>query len=150
MRLGELCTREVVVVGRDESVQAASRLMRDHHAGDVVVVEERQGRRVPVGILTDRDIAVEVVALEVDPHQVSVADVMSADLVSLGSDADLFEATSRMRQHGVRRLVVTEGEALVGLVSLDDAIDLLAEEMSNLARVSGREREVEAHRRQRP
>jgi len=68
MQAGEICNREVIVVERGVSVRKAASLMRQYHVGDLVVVEERAGTRVPVGILTDRDIAIVVVAMGVDPE----------------------------------------------------------------------------------
>jgi len=148
MMIGELCTRDVVVTGRDESVLTAARLMREHHVGDVVVVEERGGRRVPVGILTDRDIVLEVMALEVPPEAVTAGDTMSAEPVTMSADADLVDATALMRERGVRRLLVVDDEqALVGILTVDDVLDVVAEEMNNIARLLYRQREHEASAR---
>lgn len=151
MTLNELCTRETVFVTRNESVLTAARLMRDYHVGDVVVVEMEDGRRRPVGILTDRDIVLEVTALDVDPRLITASDAMSDELISMEGDADLFDATARMRHYGVRRLVVVDAEdALIGVISVDDVLDVLAEEMTNIARVMYREREVEQRTRSVP
>ena len=72
MRIGDFCNREVVVIKEDSSVTEAASIMREYHVGDVVAVREQYGRRVPVGILTDRDIALGVVAEKIDPKSVSV------------------------------------------------------------------------------
>jgi CBS domain-containing protein len=148
MPIGEICSREVVFVRRDESIVQAAQLMRGHHVGDVIVVDERDGARVPVGILTDRDIVVEIVAKGVDPSAVTVADAMSAEVVTAGEHDGIYETIEHMREKGVRRLPVVNAKgALVGLVSLDDLLDLLGDEISSLAKLVSREQKRErAHR----
>lgn len=148
MKTGDVCNREVVFIQRDASVFEAASLMREHHVGDLVVVEERNGRRAPVGILTDRDIVLEVIAEGVDIGGVVVGDIMSFELVTAGEDDDLFDTLKRMRLKGVRRLpVVDRGGALVGIVTVDDLLDLLAEQVSDLARIIQREQTRERERR---
>lgn len=145
MAIGEICSREVVVVKRDETVKTAAKLMRQQHVGSVVVVEERSGKRLPAGILTDRDIVVAVVALGLDPDAFQAGDVMSAELISVREDAGVAETTELMRMKGVRRLPVTDsGGALVGIIASDDLVSLLAEEMSALATMVSREHKREA------
>ena len=134
MSIGELCNREVVITQADESLPAAARLMREHHVGDVVVVEQREGRKVPVGILTDRDIVVELVAEEVDPQSVRVADVMSSRLLTLNEGENLLESIQRMRGAGVRRAPVVDADGgLIGIFTLDDLLEVLADALSDLS-----------------
>lgn len=148
MKTGDVCNREVVFIQRGASVLEAASLMREHHVGDLVVVEEQNGRRTPVGILTDRDIVLEVIAEGVDIGGVVVGDIMSFELVTAGEDDDLFDTLKRMRLKGVRRLpVVDRGGALVGIVTVDDLLDLLAEQVSDLARIIQREQTRERERR---
>ncbi|MBN2702049.1 MAG: CBS domain-containing protein [Methylothermaceae bacterium] len=144
MTIGEICNREVVIVHKDENVIVAAQLMRQHHVGDVVVVEEREGQKVPVGILTDRDMVVKVLAGKLDPSHLNVAEVMSAGLETVNEGEETFPCAERMRGLGIRRLPVvnTAGE-LVGIVTLDDLIDLLAEQLRDLAAVTTRERRRE-------
>ncbi len=136
MSVGEICNRQVIVAAPDESVTELVRLMREYHVGDVVVVEERAGERVPVGIVTDRDIVIEVLAEDVEPLRVAARDIMSVDL-QVGSEHDeVMEVIKRMREHGIRRLpIVNDAGGLVGIVSVDDLIELLAEHLSDLARL---------------
>lgn len=144
MSVGEVCNREVVIVGRDASILEVTRLMRRHHVGAVVVSEERDGERVPVGIMTDRDIVVELLAEEVDLAAVSVGDAMSFELLTAGEDADLLETLGRMREKGVRRVpVVNRRGALVGILAVDDVIDLIAEQLSELVRLIATEQQRE-------
>lgn len=148
MKTGELCNRTVVTAGRDTTITDAARLMRDHHVGSIVVVDETADAVVPVGILTDRDIVVEVIAKEVATTDVTVGDTMSYALLKIGEDDSVFEAAQRMRARGVRRVPVTgaSGE-LVGILALDDILELLSEELSLLARLTSRETEQEQQKR---
>ncbi|MGD8620300.1 MAG: CBS domain-containing protein [Thiogranum sp.] len=148
MSIGELCNREVVIACPEENLLEAARLMRRYHVGDLIVVESA-GSKVPVGILTDRDIVVEVVAQEVDPANVSVADVMSQPLFNVREGDDLTGTVERMRHLGVRRApVVDESGTLVGIFTLDDILEQLAELLTNLVSLTGRERKREADLRQ--
>ena len=145
MPVGEICNREVVVAERTTTIVEAARLMRRYHVGDLVVVDEVQGRRVPVGMVTDRDMVVEVIAREQPFASCTVSAIMSATVVCVPETAGVIEAIQLMRSHGVRRVpVVDAGGALVGSLAADDLLDLLAEELSALARIAprGQEREV--------
>ena len=147
MPVGEICNREVVVAERTTTIVEAARLMRRYHVGDLVVVDEVQGRRVPVGMVTDRDLVVEVIAREQPFASCTVSAIMSATVVCVPETAGVIEAIQLMRSHGVRRVpVVDAGGALVGILASDDLLDLLAEELSALARIAprGQEREVRA------
>jgi CBS domain-containing protein len=145
MQVGELCNREVIVTERDASVREAAALMRDFHVGDLVVFEDRGGVRVPVGIITDRDVAIEVVAMGVDPEMVKVGEVMGPELITAGAAETVYDTLQRMRQQGVRRIPVVDSRgALVGIVSLSDLLEFLAEELSSLSKVEPREQAREA------
>jgi len=142
--IGEICSREVLFARREESVAAAARQMRESHVGCLVVADEDGGKRVPVGILTDRDITVAVVAPGLDAEVILVGDVMSAELLSVQEDAGIAETVELMRLRGIRRLPVTDADgALVGLIAADDILSLLAEEISGLAGMISREEKRE-------
>jgi len=119
MKVGEFGRREVVVASAHELVTEVARRMRAHHVGSVVVVEHALGARIPVGVVTDRDIVVGLVAL--DPARIEravVSELLVGKVVTAREDEDLDDAISRMRSHGVRRLpIVTESGTLVGIVS---------------------------------
>lgn len=145
MPISEVCNREVVIVRPDETVLDAAKLMRQHHVGDVVVVEEHGGRRVPVGIVTDRDLVLEVMAPQIDPATLRVSDIVVSDLVAVREDAGLFEAIEYMHAKGVRRLpVVDRSGGLIGILTLDDLIELLADEMAALAKLVKHEQKKES------
>jgi CBS domain-containing protein len=145
MTVGEFCNRQVVIAGRDESLAEAARRIRDLHVGTLIVVDEQEGRRVPVGILTDRDIVVSVLAG--DGHDVDallVGDVMVTDLVTAEEQESLLDALKRMRSFGVRRLpVVNRNGGLEGIVTFDDLVELVAEELSDLTSLVTREQKRE-------
>ncbi len=148
MAIGEFCNREVVFATREMSLPEAAQLMREHHVGDLVVVDEVDGKRVPVGIVTDRDMVIEVIAQSLDFNKFSVGDIMSPQLVSVPEKEGVFETIRLMRAKGVRRIpVVNQDGGLAGIVSADDMLDLLAEEMAELAKVAPREQEREAKTR---
>src|SRR3989338_225714 len=108
--------------------------MREYHVGSIVVVDEANGKRVPAGIVTDRDIVVAVLALGLNPDAIQVGDVMNLELLAVRENAGVAETIELMRAKGVRRVPVTDASgALVGIVAADDVLSLLAEEMSALA-----------------
>jgi CBS domain-containing protein len=149
MEVGKLCTIDTVCCTRDESVQGAAWLMRKHHVGDIVVVDEPDGERSPVGIVTDRDIVVSVIALGLDPLGLQVGDIMSDDLLVADQHEDIDALIERMRLRGIRRVpVVGEGGRLAGIVSADDLLGYLAEEMEDLSRISPYQQNHERRARQ--
>lgn len=132
MTIGVLCNRVVVTIRRHASVEDAARLMRSSHVGDVVVVE-RADSRVPVGILTDRDIAVEVVAQGLEPSRTEVGSAMSSPVLTVREDDGFLQALDKMSARGVRRVPVVDREGhLKGLVSVDDLVPLLARELAKV------------------
>ncbi len=144
MAIGEICNREVVIVEREAPVIEAARLMRQYHVGDLVVVDAPSGLRRPVGIVTDRDIVIEVVAMQVAPETLRVGDIMSAELATVRETEGVFETIRYMRDKGIRRLPVVDRDGwLQGIVTLDDLLILLAEEMGEMARLIGREMDRE-------
>jgi Predicted signal-transduction protein containing cAMP-binding and CBS domains len=100
MRVGELCNREVVVADRSMSVPEGARLMRQHHVGDLVIVEEHGERCFPVGIVTDRDLVVEVLANNLAPETLSLGDIMTFDLITAREDDDPLDIIKRMLGQG--------------------------------------------------
>jgi CBS domain-containing protein len=148
MSVGEFCNREVIIVEKQESVVEAAKLMRHHHVGDVVVVEEKEGVNVPVGIVTDRDIVIEVLAEDVEPASVSVADIMSSELAKVREEDELLQTIQFMRSRGVRRLPVVDAQGgLVGILTVDDVLDLVAEQLSDLVGLATREQYRESKTR---
>ena len=148
MNIGEISTRQTITCTRDETVQGAALSMRKHHVGDLIVVDELDGQAVPVGILTDRDIVVSVIALGLDPAGLQVGDIMSDDLLTCSEDDDVYATIEHMRLRGIRRVpVLNRAGGLTGVVSADDLLEFLAEEMGDLSRISSNQQAQERRAR---
>ncbi len=149
MTAGEFCNRTVVIVQPQERVLEAARLMREHHVGDVVVVDELEGKRKPVGLLTDRDIVVAIIAKAPDlVSTLKVGEIMGDTLVMAREDEPLWDVLKKMRTAGVRRVpVVDRTGVLLGIITFDDLVEFVAEELNDLATLLSREQAREAHRR---
>ncbi|HEY7758949.1 MAG TPA: CBS domain-containing protein [Burkholderiales bacterium] len=140
MQIGDICTRNVVHCNRKTTALELAQMMRSSHVGDVVVVDEPDGERIPVGIVTDRDLVVQVMALEADPTTVTAGDLISGALKTAGEANTVYEIAELMRSKGVRRVpVVNEHGGLVGIVALDDLLKVIGEELTLLGRVFARE-----------
>ena len=149
MNVGEICNREVVFCYRGTPLAEAARLMREHHVGSLVVVVDRLSERVPVGIVTDRDLTVAVLAKGLDPRALTVGDGMSGELATAREQDGLADALRIMRGRGVRRLpVLTHSGALAGILTIDDLLELVAEELDDFVGIVGRERVRETRMRQ--
>jgi CBS domain-containing protein len=148
MPVGEICNREVVIVKRDTSVNEAAKLMRQYHVGDVVVVDEKNGQKIPVGIVTDRDLVVEIMAPDAVQMVVTAGEIMVPQLATIKDDTGVYEAIQYMRGKGVRRMPVVDGKgALVGILTLDDLLALLAEELLALSKLVRNEQKKESSNR---
>lgn len=141
MRIGDIGIRDIVSATQDTLVLEAARLMREHHVGDVVVVAPGKRGTVPVGIVTDRDIVVAVIAPRLNPAELTVGDIMCTDLLTACEDQEIFETVEQMRRHGIRRLPITDKQGnLLGIVTVDDLLELLAMQFSGLSKVVASER----------
>jgi CBS domain-containing protein len=148
MLLKDICSPDVAYCSSDTDVLTAARMMRQRHVGDLVIVNDADGDQTPLGIVTDRDIVVEVLGKELDPRSVKVRDIMRTPAVIAGDSEDAMQAIARMKSHGVRRIpVLGEHRKLVGIITLDDLIRGLAAQASALADVIEREQGNEQRRR---
>lgn len=145
MNVGDVCSREVVLVERSASIQQAAGLMREHHVGSLLVVGAApEGGQTVLGIVTDRDIAIEAVARGVDTARTEVARVANGPLAAVPASASFEEAIVAMKERGVRRLLVSSDDgALLGVVAADDLLGALGHEVAGLAHAvhKGLERE---------
>jgi len=151
MALGSICRRELVTLDRNASLQEAARLMRDHHVGTVVVTENLDAALHVAGIVTDRDLAIEVLARGVDGASVAVGALLGERPThSVSEDADVGEAIALMQASGVRRLLVHDADGhLAGIVSFDDVLQACAAQLSGLAGAMRKGIEREAAQRAR-
>ncbi|QHE77361.1 CBS domain-containing protein [Hydrogenophaga sp. PBL-H3] len=136
MLAGDICNRIVVIAERGLSLVQAAQLMRERHVGCLVVVDETAAGRLVVGMFTDRDIVTAVVANELDPTELTVGDVMSRELISVLEDDSIKDMLVTMRRKGIRRLPVVKAHGvLIGLVTLDDLLAVMAEQLREIASV---------------
>ncbi len=147
MKLKDICVLDVASCTPDLSVIGAARMMRQQHTGNLIVVDNDEDR-TPVGIVTDRDIVLEVLAVGRDPATTAVHDIMARKLVIAGDTEDTSQALERMRTHGVRRIpIVGDRGRLVGVVSLDDILKLHAEQAAALLQIVAKEQNRESRGR---
>lgn len=133
MSTGKICSRSVVVVGPEESVREAARRMDQYSVGTLVVQENGQAL---LGILSDRDIAIRCVARDLDPDADTVGDVMTSPVRSVEEATPIEDALALMAAAGVRRLpVIDEDERIIGILSVDDVLGLLSEEIATIGQL---------------
>ena len=133
MDVATICQRQVVTIEADASLRAAAVVMRDRHVGALVVTDSADIPQV-LGVVTDRDLAIEVLARESDRFAVCVGDIASDSLFAVPAAATVQQAVDAMKQHGVRRLLVTDdANGVIGFVSADDLVKAIAVELNGLA-----------------
>ena len=135
MTVREYCNLNVICCEPDTPVAEVAMLMRKHHVGDVVVVDNQgEGARIPIGIITDRDVLVETIALDIEARLFTAGDLMSSPVTTVLEEASVSEALAIMRGKRIRRLpVVTRAGTLFGMVTIDDFVNLLSAELSMIA-----------------
>ncbi|MBI1246220.1 CBS domain-containing protein [bacterium] len=130
MSVGRICIREVDVISANETAQAAAQRMHARKVGTLVVVDSRSK---PVGIVTDRDLTIRILASGRDGATTTIEEIVRGPLKTVEEDTSIEEALRVMRKGPFRRLPVVSGEGeLVGLISLDDILELLAEELTSI------------------
>ncbi len=135
MSIGSICSTFVATVEEEATLSEASQRMRENHVGSLVVTKPYDGRQIPCGIITDRDLAL-VMGTSPNPQNLHVKQLMRAQPIVIAASEGVFETMVRMRENGIKRLpVVDEGGFLVGIVCADDLLSLLAKEFSFLARI---------------
>ena len=144
-RLRDFATATVVVAEPDTTALTAAQLMRKHHVGALVVVDAQEKSR-PVGIVTDRDLVLALMAEGLDADLFTVGDIMSTQLVLASPDMDAMDAVQLMRTQRLRRLILVDAAGrLVGIVTMEDILELLTRELAALAAgvMGARDREFE-------
>lgn len=148
MNVGDICNRLVIDITKDESVRRAAELMRKYHVGTLVVTHFEDAVKAPVGIVTDRDIVMEVVSQGIDPEDITVGDVMSEQPVMAAESDEVHEALDLMCERGVRRMPVVDARGgFTGMLALDDLLQFYTEGMRSLADIVGGQRRREAKKR---
>jgi len=148
MTIATICTRHVITIDAAASLTEAARRLREHHVGALVVTRAGPEGVAVVGVVTDRDLAVEVLARGIDAGAVQVGQLVQGAPVAVPESAGIDEALAQMREHGVRRLLVagTQGQ-LVGIVTLDDLLAAFAAQLGALTQVIARQIERETQQR---
>jgi CBS domain-containing protein len=133
MTAGRICVRSVHIAEPEESVRKAARRMAEADVGTLIVVDPE---RNPLGVVTDRDVALRCVAKGLNPDETAVSEVMTAPVLSVYESTPIEEALRRMAGISARRLAVTDAEGhLVGILALDDVVELLVEEAESIGRL---------------
>jgi CBS domain-containing protein len=146
--IGDFCVRDVVTVARGATITEVAKLMRQYHIGAVIVVDQRTEGKVPVGILTDRDIVVEIIAPGLDAAAVKVGELMQRPVMTVPEHADYGETVRLMAVNGVRRMPVVDARgSLVGIITVDDILRQLAGPLVALSDLTVRERHYETETR---
>jgi CBS domain-containing protein len=148
MNVGDICTRNPITVSTGATLAEVARLMRDHHVGAVIVTKTPLDQPVAVGIVTDRDVACAQLDHLSDLNSLSAEQAMTRNPVVVNEEESLSAAIGRMRDRGVRRApVLSMHGALVGLVSTDDLLPMVARELLQLARIVSLQPRHEAARK---
>lgn len=133
MKVGEICQRAVVCIDNTLDLSAAAQIMRERHVGFLVVYRAGDELRRPIGVLTDRDIVVEVIAKKVDADALTVEDVMTRQPVIASEHEELADVLQGMRMGGIRRVPIVDVRgALIGVLAIDDAFDVLTSFMCEI------------------
>ncbi len=141
----DLSAQEVVTVTPTTTLAECAQIMRRQHVGSVVVIDDKGDRDDPRGIVTDRDIVIETVAVGLDPNTLTAGDVMATPLATVRDGDDILDALARMREHGVRRLpVLDDAGHLTGIIAVDNLLEALAEQLDAVVRVIKAEQTREA------
>lgn len=148
MSIGQFCNRDTAIIRREDSIVEAAKRMRQGHVGCLVVVEDDPRGVKPVGIITDRDLVVEILAAELDPGAVTIGDIISGELLTAREQDGLWETLRRMSNKGIRRMPVNDAEGyLAGIITFDDLLEILVGELGDLVRISDHERARECTNR---
>jgi CBS domain-containing protein len=151
MSVGEYCNRQVIVTEKAATITEVAVLMRNHHVGSIIVVDRDTDLNTPLGIVTDRDIVIELLAAGAPTEKVTAGDLMSTQLYTAREVDGMWETLQRMRQHGVRRMPVVNDEGvLVGILSIDDVLEMIHEQLGSLVKLISNEQQIEHKARRTP
>jgi CBS domain-containing protein len=135
MKVGDICTREIVATDHSATLEQAAALMREYHVGALLVTQDTPNGSMAAGVVTDRDLVVLAMARGIAPQQAVVGQLVSGRLVTVPAEASVEDAIDVMQSAGVRRVLVTAADGrLEGIISLDDLLEALADQVAGLAR----------------
>jgi CBS domain-containing protein len=146
--LGNICTRDAVIVNKQATIKQAAELMRSRHVGSLVVVDTVAEEVKPIGLITDRDILLAIVAMDLDPNVFLLEDMLERPLITGLDTASAASGLRLMRKHGIRRLpVVDKGGVLVGIITLDDLLRTVSHYMNDVVKLLATEATTETRLR---
>ena len=135
MPIKSICNTKVVTIQKSSTLQDVSSLMQKYHVGSVIVTESFNGKKIPAGIITDRDIALTLGSSQ-KPRELKVEQVMQGLPITVNENEGIYDAISKMRKYGVKRLPVIYADgSLCGVISSDDLLSLVSEEINNLTKI---------------
>lgn len=147
MKNGEFCNREVVIAEKNATIGDLARLMKQYHTGDVIIVDKRGGNAIPLGIVTDRDIILKVIAENIPLDSINAGEIMSLVLHTVNENHSMWETFELMQKKGVRRVpVLNDDKELQGILTVDDVLEIIADETSALAKTIRQEQIIERNR----
>ena len=133
MNLSQLCQRDILTVSAEASVRKGAEMMRTHHVGALALTDPEDPTRV-VGVVTDRDLVIHLLAQDRTPQEQNIGAFSTVHLIRVPGTATVHEAVKAMNQYGVRRVFITAPNGrLMGLLSIDDLLATLADELSGLS-----------------
>ena len=136
MFIGEICNRNVIIATRETSVTELAQLMREHHVGSIIIIKQENECNIPVGIITDRDLVIELLSKDVDTKSISAGDIMSTDLVTVRESNHVYDTLKLMRGKGIRRMpVVNDENVLIGILTVDDLLDVVISELDDIVNI---------------
>ena len=136
MFIGEICNRNTVIASRNTGILELAQLMREHHVGSIIITEQQNDCNIPVGIITDRDLVIELLSKDIDTKSVSAGDLMSAELATVRESSHVYDTLKLMRGKGIRRVpVVNDENVLVGILSVDDLLDVVISELDDIVNI---------------
>lgn len=143
MAIKAICKTELVTIDKSATIKDAAKLMKSKHVGSVIVTEGFNGKRIPFGIITDRDIALTL-ASEPKPQDLPIQQIMQSKPITIKTSEGIYEAIMKMRENGIKRLpVVNDDGSLYGVVCADDLLSLMGEEINNLAKITNTQVNIE-------
>ena len=148
MFVGKYCDKKISTLTQDSSILDAAQVMRKNHVGEVIIVEKKMGNVIPVGLITDRDLVVEILAMEIDIETINLGCIMCIELVTVNYDSSLNKALEIMQHHGIRRApVVGNNGELIGIINIEAVIKVLSQDMAKILKLFNNERRIEKNLR---
>lgn len=144
MFVGQYCDKKISTLTQDSSILDAAKVMRKNHVGEVIIVENKMGNTIPVGLITDRDIVVEILAMEIDIETINLGSVMCIELITVNYDSSLNKALEIMQHYGIRRApVVGNDGGLIGIINIEAVIKVVSQDMAKILKLFNNERRIE-------